>query len=245
MRATDGTFRNVLLGTERRFAAQAVTASIGVALCVVVFLLTRRLAGAFTSPLPVSQLVLTAGIAVAWAVGVRELTARNAAYTSVAVLVLFLAAIACSYPGARIIDWLIWPVAMFVAAWSPTLLRAPADPIVLRIDQASELHQNDDNGEHILQQLTRLRTDEGHDALRGTLAAEFRAGERQVTLYVAFCPLFEHLPEVEANIADDSDASVKLTQVQHNGAQLDVRFPDPVDEPTQVTIELFALDATI
>src|SRR3954463_9336342 len=99
MRATDGAFRNVLLGTERRLVARTVTVSIGVAACVVAFLLSRRLAGAFTSPLPISQLAVTAAIALGWAVTIRELTARNALYTSLAVIILLLAAIACSYPG--------------------------------------------------------------------------------------------------------------------------------------------------
>jgi hypothetical protein len=241
MRATDGAFRNVLLGTERRLVARTVTISIGVAVCVVAFLLSRRFAGAFTTPLPSSQLAFTAAIALGWAVAIRELTSRNALYTSLVVIILLLAAIACSYPGNRLVDWLVWPVAMFIAVWSPSLLRSPAEPIVLRLEQASEHPPHDESSEHILQQLTRLRTEEGHDALRGTLIAEFRAGERQITLHVAFCPPFEHLPEVETNIAD-ADVSVKLTQILHNGIQLEVKFPDPVDEPTTVLVEFFAIN---
>jgi hypothetical protein len=244
MRAKEARFPRALLGNERQLVSQAVTASIGVALCIAVFLLTRRLAGAFSSPLPVSQLVLTAAIALAWAIGARELTARSAVHTTLAVIVLLILAIACSYPGHRVVDWLVWPLAMFLAAWSPAHLRSSVEPIVLRIDHLSENQSEETAGEHISQQLTRLRTEEGHDALRGTLVAEFPVGERQVTLFIAFCPAFERLPEVDANIADDSDASVKLTQVLHNGAQLEVRFPEPVDEPAQVAIELFASDAT-
>jgi hypothetical protein len=75
------------------------------------------------------------------------------------------------------------------------------------------------------------------------LVGEFAPGERQATLYIAFCPPFERRPQVEVNVADDSDATVKLTQVLHNGAQLEVRLPHPTEEPTKVTIELFVTDA--
>ena len=48
----------------------------------------------------------------------------------------------------------------------------------------------------------------------------------------AFCPPFELLPQVEANIADDFDATVKVAQVLHNGAQLEVRLSEPAEEAT-------------
>jgi hypothetical protein len=95
--------------------------------------------------------------------------------------------------------------------------------------------------EQILQQVTRLRTAEGNDAVRATVTAEFAPGERQNTVYVGFCPPFELLPEVEANVADDSEADVKLAQVLHSGAQLEVRLSEPATEPTVVSIELFAI----
>jgi hypothetical protein len=68
------------------------------------------------------------------------------------------------------------------------------------------------------------------------------AGERQTTLYVAFCPPFELLPTVEANANGDYEADVKLAQVLHNGAQLDVRLSEPADEAVAVSIEFFASD---
>ena len=99
---------------------------------------------------------------------------------------------------------------------------------------------DDANPEHVLQQLTRFRTGDGKDAIRGTLAAEFVPGERQTTLYVAFCPPFELLPQVEANANGDYEADVKLAQVLHNGAQLDVRLSEPAEEALSVSIEFFA-----
>ena len=58
----------------------------------------------------------------------------------------------------------------------------------------------------------------------GTVVAEFAPGERTTIVHVAFCPPFELLPQVEAEIADGPDASVQVTQVLHHGARLDVRL---------------------
>lgn len=95
----------------------------------------------------------------------------------------------------------------------------------------------------LLQQLSRVRTAEGKETIRGTLVAEFEQGERQVTLYVAFCPPFELLPQVEANAADDSEADVKIVQVLHNGAQIDVRLSEPAEELATISIDFYAVES--
>jgi hypothetical protein len=94
--------------------------------------------------------------------------------------------------------------------------------------------------EQIIQQSIRYRTSEGKEAIRGMLIADFAAGQRDAALYVAFCPPFERLPDVEAHVADDAAATVKVAQRLHHGAQLDVRLPAPAEAPLSVTIEFFA-----
>ena len=59
---------------------------------------------------------------------------------------------------------------------------------------------------------------------------------------MAFCPPFELLPHIDVNIADDSDATVKVSQFLHNGTQLEVRLPEPAEEPLRVTVELYAAE---
>jgi hypothetical protein len=93
-----------------------------------------------------------------------------------------------------------------------------------------------------LQQLTRYRAADGTQSIHGTLIAEFAPGERSATLYVAFCPPLERLPTVEAEAIDDASASVKLTQLLHNGVQLDVRLPQPANDKQTVTVEMVATD---
>jgi hypothetical protein len=261
MRATDGTMRIALFdGEHRRFVARIAAVSTCVALTIAGFLLTRRVAGAFSTPLPISRLLATAVLVVTWAVVVRELSSRSSLYITLAVIVLLVFALACSYPGTRVIDWLVWPAAMFAAVWSPPQLKSPFRILPLQLKEGRGEGESpgikvslpcplpeglgvETSGEQLLQQLTRIRAEDGHEAIRGVLVGEFARGERQATLYTAFCPPFERLPRVDVNVADDSDATVKLAQVLHNGAQLDVRLPHPADKTTSIAIEFFAADA--
>jgi hypothetical protein len=96
------------------------------------------------------------------------------------------------------------------------------------------------NLEKLLQQTTRIRTADGKEIIRGKVVGEFAPGERQVTLYIVFCPPFELLPQVEATAADEIEATVKLVQVLHNGAQLEVRLPEPAEDRLAVAVEFVA-----
>jgi hypothetical protein len=60
---------------------------------------------------------------------------------------------------------------------------------------------------------------------------------------VAFCPPFETLPHIEAEVADDSAAEVHLEQVLHNGAQFEVRLAKSAASATSVAVDFFASQA--
>lgn len=94
--------------------------------------------------------------------------------------------------------------------------------------------------EKVLQQFCRFRTPAGAEAIRGTLLAEFSAGQREATLYVAFCPPFQRLPEITVHAADDPSIVVQVVQRLHNGAQFEVRLSEPADEPFAVSVAIFA-----
>jgi hypothetical protein len=96
--------------------------------------------------------------------------------------------------------------------------------------------------DQVLQELTRFRTSQGKEAIRGKLVAEFATGQREANLYVAFCPPFQRLPDVEAQVAGNPAATVKVAQRLHHGAQFDVRLAAPAEEPLSVTIEFFAAE---
>jgi hypothetical protein len=101
---------------------------------------------------------------------------------------------------------------------------------------------NTPHGTTAIQQLTRYRTADGAHSIHGTLLAELEPGERSTTIHIAFCPPFERLPTVEAEAVDDSSATVKLSQVLHNGVQIDVRLPEPAEDKYCITIEMTATD---
>ncbi|MEX0612232.1 MAG: hypothetical protein WD229_08930 [Pirellulales bacterium] len=242
MRATDGTLRFAVLGNgeHHRLAVQVAGSSIFLALGIASFLLTRRAVGAFSTPLPLPQLMATAAATVIWAILVRKLSSRSRLYNSLTAIVFLMLAVACSYPGTRLADWFVWGCALVAIVWRPTILSGAVLRPARRVSPPGEIESN---SEQVLQQLTRVRTEEGQDAIRGMLIGEFAPGERQVTLHIAFCPPFERLPQVEVNVTDDSDATVKLAEVLHNGAQLEVRLAQPATESTNVALELFATDA--
>jgi hypothetical protein len=246
MRATDGTLRLGNIARDRQqLALQVIAATVVFALAVGLFLLQRRFSGALSTPLPVLQLIATGALVAAWAVAVSKLSRATPTLTAIAFVAILLIALACSYPGSRIVDWLVWPTAMFAAALFPLALplaatrhRSAESP------SAPNLIDAETEPEHVLQQITRTRNADGTEAIRATLVGEFNTGERQTTLHIAFCPPFERLPEVEANLNDDLDATVKLTQVLQNGAQIEVRLAEPAEELLHVGIELFATDAS-
>jgi hypothetical protein len=239
MRATDGIFQTLIL----RFGGKGWPLSAGVigstffVFALSLFLFVRRATGAFSAPLAAPQLVATAIVMCLWALVVRELTAKRATYFWVSLCTILLVAIACSFPVARAVDWLVWLPAIGCVAILPLATRMQPPRSVQRRFTPSNA---DANPEQVLQQLTRFRTADGKGAIRGTIVAEFLVGERQTTAYVGFCPPFELLPAVEANVNDDLEAEIKLVQVLHNGAQLDVRLSEPAEEAVAVSIEFFA-----
>lgn len=251
MRATDGTLRFATVIRDRQqLALQVVAASVVFALAVGLFLIERRFSGALSTPLPAPQLIATGALLAAWVVAVRKLSRTTPALTALAFVAILLIALACSYPGNRIIDWLVWPTAMFAAALFPLTLQlaAPGHHAVVGearpTDGLPTPNSLDAEPEQVLQQITRIRNADGTEAIRATLVGEFETGDRQTTLYVVFCPPFERLPQVEVDVADDLEATVKLTQVLHNGAQIEVRLAEPAEESSRVAIELFATDSS-
>jgi hypothetical protein len=236
MRATDGTMRFALPGRGKGLISHLVRALSTLVLIIGSFLLARRVLGAFSSQLPSLELLITAVIVTTCVLVVRELSSRDRLDTALGLITLLMFALACSYPGERVVDWLVWPTAMFAVVLCPPLRRH----VARQSGQRPEIRNGECKIERVLQEITRVRTEDGHESIRGLLVAELPAGERQATLYIAFCPPFERLPEVEVNLVDDIDATVKITHVLHNGAQLDVRLAGAAAEPINVTVELFA-----
>jgi hypothetical protein len=153
-------------------------------------------------------------------------------------MVVLLVAVACSYPGNRGFDWIVWALAIAAVWFAPLARDSKPSSIAGELrspDNAADYSQGD-----VLQQLTRVRLAEGREAVQGVLVAEFAAGQDLATLYVGFCPPFERLPHVEAEMTDGPAANIKIVQVLHNGAQLDVSLGSVATETTIVSVEFMA-----
>jgi hypothetical protein len=264
MPAIEGTWRAAAAdcATKRWPIAQGLFASIVFALGLAIFLLVRRAMAALVEPLPPLALVATAVGLFAWMWAVRLIwSSRTDRGTVVSrridgiiaewlpQLTLLLVAVACSYPGRRIVDWLVWLPAIVAISVGPQLIirwrRHDAAPTAHGSSASPTINAIapiDESGT-LLQQLSRSRDADGREMVQGTMTAEFAPGERTAVLYVAFCPPFESLPQVEAEIADGPDASVKVAQVLHNGARFEVRLAQPTAEAATVSLEIVAHDS--
>jgi len=149
---------------------------------------------------------------------VTHLVSEIASNSRLPIVAILLFALALSYPGTRLVDWLVWLAGIAAALVGP--------PRVLAVGRRSSTSSKKQRGQQFLiQDLKRYRSAEGHESVRGTLAAEFTAGQRTAILYAGFCPPFEFLPHVTAHVTSEAPASVKVAQALHNGLQLEVRLP--------------------
>jgi hypothetical protein len=224
MPTTDGIWRvEWIRGAIRRWpVAEALIASIGFCLALAIWLAARRLSGALIEPLPLPLLVATAAIAAAWAWSMRSIGSR----------------ILSPGPLRLLATWTVWALAIAAVWFAPLARDSKPSSIAGELrspDNAADYSQGD-----VLQQLTRVRLAEGREAVQGVLVAEFAAGQDLATLYVGFCPPFERLPHVEAEMTDGPAANIKIVQVLHNGAQLDVSLGSVATETTIVSVEFMA-----
>jgi hypothetical protein len=148
---------------------------------------------------------------------------------------ILLFAIGLSYPGARFTDWLVWLSGCAAVIGGPRLLQASRRGLPATARKR--------RGSRVIQNLQRYRSaDSGREFVRGILAAEFPPGQRIETLWVGFCPPFEFLPQVTAHAVGNPSVSVKVAQVLHNGAQLEVRLLHPASGQEVANIEISAAE---
>lgn len=228
-------------------------------------LAARRFAGALDEDLPWSALAPTAALAGALVLAGRMAWRRSVGDSSPPVgrfaeltfawggsIALVLLAVGCSDFG-RTRDWVLW--LPLIAAdqfhrhwflhgvWFPGAAPRQREPVLGLYDPGAAANGTaatlDDDGQ-VLQQLVRVRDATGHESVRGTLHAEFAAGQRTATLHVGFCPPLERLPRVEGRPSDSTATQVKVVQALAHGARLEVRLSEPAVKPCSVLIDFSA-----
>jgi hypothetical protein len=198
------------------------------------FLVVRRMMGAFTSELPFLMLAVTALVAFALVLGLRILWRHNLLEATLWItwsscLTIPLLALGLSSSPR---DWLVW--LPLIAAdqivsrkyFSGASSEKTAIPAQLADDQ--------------IQQINRTRDGAGHETIHATLRADFQMGQRHATVYVGFCPPLASVPEITAEAMADSVSECKIVQAFPHGARIDLRLASPAWEETSITIYLTA-----
>ena len=185
-------------------------------------------------------------------------------------LALLLLAVGCCYPANYTSDWLIWlPLLVADQFWRQSFFDAgqPSDNLDLALseeanakadahlafstDQVSVtpltsearsrgLDEQEEDLEEIVQQLFRVRDEQGREVVYGTLRADFQAGQRTAVVHVGFCPPLSHLPEIEAEAIPGSAARLRIVQAFAHGTRLEVRLAAPAEADCHVWIDMAA-----
>jgi hypothetical protein len=125
------------------------------------------------------------------------------------------------------------------AVEAPSLAQPDSLPLdVLDADPEADDGPTDDAV--LLQELFRRRDAEGVESVHGRLWAEFVAGQRHATLHAGFCPPLDGPPEVEAELADGPEGTVRVVQALTHGVRLEVRLAEPAEEACEAAVELSA-----
>jgi len=247
----------------------AATLSASMAL-VAIFLVSRRLAGGLTAPLPPLLLIGLGLIAAAsaWAVHMLSLPVAPAhdisSFSTVAprltIFALPIIAIAVSLPGSStfglIVLWLttagaeigLWRLRKGRRTQTARLIRDGGRSTASRStdEQAATLDGNlkpalqHRQAETATQKLVYHRSIDGKVRVEGWMQARFIADERTAIIHVAFCPAFERAPHVEGELVDGPPGEVRPTLVLPWGVRWEVKLDSPATAPTAAAIEFIA-----
>ena len=165
-------------------------------------------------------------------------------------------AVGCCYPGYRTVDWLIWlPILVADQIWRQDFFDAGQPgamtelvedfswPAAITADSAisNEVAEGEFAfDENILQQLFRVREDDGVETIYGTVGADFVAGQRVSVVHIGFCPPLAYLPELVVEALPGSSAKIKIVQALAHGVRLDVRLPQVAEDDCQIWIDMAA-----
>ncbi|HUY32698.1 MAG TPA: hypothetical protein VMV69_07930 [Pirellulales bacterium] len=95
-------------------------------------------------------------------------------------------------------------------------------------------------GEQLTQRLSRSKTADGCERLRGSSRADFAPGSRAARIHVAFCPPFASLPRFEFRQSAGPPSRIALGQLLPHGARLELKLADPAREAAAVWVEFSA-----
>ena len=92
----------------------------------------------------------------------------------------------------------------------------------------------------VVQELLRLRSEDGAQWLRGRLRTLMAPGQRTVSVHAAFCPPFSSTPNVSVDQSEGPPARVKVAQLLPYGVRFDIRLGDPAEETVSLGLRFTA-----
>lgn len=239
---------------------------IGLVLGISLLIVTRRLLGAISEELPRDTMLMTAVVTAAVLASCRiawrrsfplQIDHEEQLFDQIigwgSSLALILLAVGCCYPAYHNSDWMIWlPLLIADQFWRQSFFDAGYPTVNSTFEDLEEEPQLDlvrpnakkpifyHEQEDIVQQLFRVREDNGQEVIYGTLRADFQPEQRTAVVHVGFCPPLDYVPEIEAESLPGQTTRIKVVQAFSHGVRLDIRLPAPAKESCHVWIDMAA-----
>jgi hypothetical protein len=125
---------------------------------------------------------------------------------------------------ARLANWMMPPRGSEHSAVTNSAARTSASP-------TQELVTHD---------LKRSIAGDGAQCVRGSLAASMEAGLRVTSVYAAFCPPFERIPQLEFCQTAGPTAQIKLARLYCHGAEFEIKPLDASNGAKLISLEFAA-----
>jgi len=94
--------------------------------------------------------------------------------------------------------------------------------------------------EHVTQQQTRFRADDGRESIAGWIRVSFQAGQRTAAAHLAFCPPLERVPQMSVRQLSGPAARLKTAQLLPHGVRVELKLDATTAEPADVVLKFAA-----
>ena len=248
-------------GCDVRYATLMVTVLLLFVLAL--FLLIRRLAGAFDHP-PQPAIMLAAAVilsatlmAVRWTGRDVWTSGRNPGFRFALTWTPLAASILCAYslslpesqPGVLAFFWGLLMVEEMV---SLTIVhrqqpsKPPADPADISESSQQNLTLEPAAGSSVMpdgqiqQQSMRWKTQNGCQWVQGQMRGHFKKDQRTISLHIGFCPPLDSVPQFSAETLEVTNIQLKVGIAETFGARVDLRRSGSAHQPQEVLIQFDA-----
>jgi hypothetical protein len=92
----------------------------------------------------------------------------------------------------------------------------------------------------VSQRILRARGEQGCELIHGTIQCDFRGGQRQQNVHLAFCPPLATIPDLSADQLAGPPVQIRPTLVESFGAVLELKLSSPSRQPERVQLQFYA-----